>query len=179
MKQIYILCNSPECLKEITSGEYSDLNNSDIFTCNLAYTYFRTNGKHFNIFSDSGPINEFLKHNNWYDIYGCLNYHDIEFIIHCTGLSYLDLSNIDKIKGSVKISPLICNGSSSINALLYLSTCYNYDKITLIGYTLNEWSGLKNIPELEHKLIELKKLSTKYDIKQVRPYVFEYNLKAL
>jgi len=58
--EIYILCNSPQCLNEISSVNYPNLHNKNIFTCNLAYSYFRTSDRHLNIFTDAPAINDFL-----------------------------------------------------------------------------------------------------------------------
>jgi len=175
MSKITILCNSPQCLEEITSGKYNNLVNEDIFTCNLAYTYFRTNARHLNIFTDIEPINNFLDSNHLEGIFSTHLYFKIEFILHSFQFhkTQLELNNKKTPYRLIK-SNVVVNGSSGINALLYLVNNENYDIINLVGYSLNEWEGIKEVPELKPKLIELEKIKENYTINNYAPFCYEY-----
>lgn len=173
--KIVILCNSPQCLQIISAGHYPNLHQTDIFTCNLAYTHFRTSKRHFNIFSDRAIIEAFLNCDNWYSVFGTLNY-DLEYIFHLQEVKEITLK--DKHANlNIKASPVTANGSSAVNALLYLHACENYDEIHLVGYTLNEWEGIKNVKELSDKLNRLKALLNDYEVSNPSDHLFIYKKK--
>lgn len=175
--EITILCNSPQCLAEISTGGFGDLSEQNIFTCNMAYTFFRTNKRHLNIFSDSPLIESFFNTNDWYNNFGVLNY-DLEFIFHlfhCKGITIPKTHEHLKIK----TSPDLSNNSSAINALIYLNECENFDTINLVGYTLNEWEGIKGVNGLELKNEALDKVKENYYIHKhpQREFIWIYKRK--
>jgi hypothetical protein len=61
MKKIYCIGNSQLALKLISSGEYSNLHECDIFTSNFSYCFFRTNGRHLNMVIEPVLIDLFAK----------------------------------------------------------------------------------------------------------------------
>lgn len=173
--KMIILCNSPQCLNIISGGQYPNLNESNIFTCNLAYTHFRTNKRHLNIFSDRPIIEAFLNCDNWYSVFGTLNY-DLEYVFHQWESGQITVpKNLHHL--NIKKSPVTSNGSSAVNALLYLHECEKFDEIHLVGYTINEWKGLKNVKELTDKYNRLQNLLKDYDVNNPQPFVFVYKRK--
>lgn len=174
-KEIFIICNSPAALAEISSGNWPNLPDADLFTCNLAYSHFRTNGKHFNIFSDPLPINDFLSHPNWHEIYNTYQYNKIKFVINkaMVGKDF-EINKSESCKAEIDICPVSIPASSAIGALFYTVCTQHYDKIHLIGYTLNEWEGLEAAPELRPKLKAFEWVDLYYKKTSPRPYLFTF-----
>jgi hypothetical protein len=179
--EIHIICNSPEALEEISAGRWPELHKKNIFTCNLAYTHFRTSARHLNIFSDAIPIKDFLFNKNWPQIYGAYNYSGIEFIFNLwkdgkgNDVHIIDIiCNKHPFKINLKAAPDIVPASSAIGALFYLNAIEKFDKIHLIGYTLNEWEGIENVKELSGKNQAFKDLFKNYQEERPRPCVFTY-----
>lgn len=163
-KEIVILCNSPQCLEIISGGHIPDLHQKNLFTCNLAYTHFRTSGRHLNIFVDTPIIDSFINRPQWYENYGCYNYDKVEFIINPWEHAIYGKHNYMQHKAKIKVSPVLIPASSAIAALFYLNAAENYDVIHLVGYTLREWSGLHNVKELQHKLKAFQDVTNKYEV---------------
>lgn len=143
-ESIYIICNSSECLQLITGHNIpriSGLHNADLFTCNSAYTFFRTTGRHFNFWTDTVDIirkvtmpetlsQDYQKH--------------VEHIFSPFGL-YLGNGNL--LYRGLQVSPVKEGCSSALGALAYLAECHQYKQIYLVGYTLDEttnpvWKGI-------------------------------------
>lgn len=133
-KEIYIICNSPEALKEIASGKHIDLHTKDIFTCNNAFTFFRTSGRHLNFWTDTLEIIRQIQFpENLSD-----GYHTkVKHIYSPYGLKMANTTLLYRDKG-LNFSPIQAGASSGLGALAYLAMCSDYDTIYIIGYTLDE-----------------------------------------
>lgn len=176
--EIYILCNSPQCLHEISSGRWPDLHKKNLFTCNLAYTFFRTDGRHLNIFTDAEPIKAFLEQHDWPAVYDTWKYNKVEFIFSAWEIfsKKVKINPHKSCKANYQYSPLFVPGSSAINALLHLSQFEkSFNTIYLIGYTINEWQGIKNVKELADKKRALDYLNQKYTRNQLSDWVYRYD----
>jgi hypothetical protein len=172
--EIIIICNSPQCLAEITSGNYPNLANQNIFTCNLAYSYFRTTGQHYNIFTDIPAITDFLYNPNWYGIYSTNPYNKVIFVINNFTsdkpiLLVEDGNNRIITEFGIKIP-----ASSGMAALFYLVKNTQFKKITLLGYTLNEWEGIEHNNKLQNKVKMFEFINQNYKVNNPRPFVYEY-----
>lgn len=132
MKTIYVICNSPEALFVLTSGMLNNLVNSDIFTCNNAYTFFRTSGRHLNFFTDTIDI---MRHVKIPETLSKGYEKSVEFIYHRKGATAA--TGLCLFPG-LKFSPVQGMGSSALNAIAYLVAVEDYEMIQLIGYTLDE-----------------------------------------
>lgn len=166
-KEIFILCNSAECLKEISSGKYPDLQTKDLFTCNNAFTFFRTSGKHFNMMVDGNDIYRFTERpENLFREY----HQKIYFIF-----SEFEKPQIivDHYERDISFSPIKIGCSSAIAALFYLNAVLNYDVIRLIGYTLIE--DHEGTPA--EKKNEFQKLYNNYFQEKVSDHVFRFTRK--
>ena len=172
-QEIIIVCNSAEFIAEVSSGRWADFQHRNIFTCNNAYTHFRTSKEHFNIFVDNLDINRFYFHaeklTEDYQNHVKFIFSDWDIKRKANSDKQLELYN------GLVFSPVSCGGSSAFNALLYLNSEFSYDKIHLIGYTFDEFSAL----EKQKSLIEKKKsfdiVLSRYDMKKVRPSVYEFS----
>jgi hypothetical protein len=176
--EIIILCNSAACLKEVSSGNWPDLHTKNIFTCNLAYTHFRTSARHLNIFSDAPLINKFLNSPDWARTYDTYQYTGIEFIFNTWDLGVeknICPSKHEAVKAICKYSPVIVPASSAIGALFYLSAVENFDKIHLLGYTINEWEGIEHVKELASKQNAFNEVYKKYEVENPREFVYTYS----
>ncbi len=129
---IHIICNSPECLSILSSGQFPFLNDKDLFTCNSAYTFFKTRGRHLNFFTDPESIirNKYMPETLTHKYEK-----KIEFIYSQYGVA---MRSNNMLFQGIRISPVKETGSSALNALAYLAECENYKTIHLIGYTFNE-----------------------------------------
>lgn len=174
--EILILCNSAACLNEISSGLWPDLSQRNIFTCNLAYTFFRTEGRHLNIFSDAEPIKAFFEEKNWSAVYAPWRYNKVEFVFSKWEMETKAIFPNEHQNCPLLpvFSPVSVPGSSAINALLYLNACENFDKIYLLGYTINEWEGISHVKELQGKKQALEALLTNYKPEMIRANVWRY-----
>lgn len=181
-KEIIILCNSPQCLAEISSGNWPNLHERDLFTCNLAYSHFRTTGKHYNMFADAIPIQDFLENRNWVQVYHTYKYENILYVFNRWQWQ-LEKYEAPKISSEFAAnyiaSPIVVPASSAISALFYLNACHLYEKIHLVGYTINEWQGLRAVKELQHKVQAFEDVLKNYEVEQVRPFVYTYSRKPL
>lgn len=130
-KEICIICNSPQALEIISNGAFPNLHTKDLFTCNNAFTFFRTEGRHFNFWTDARDIMRHIempeKLSDRYETY-------VQHIYSPFGL---------KMKSGNYLYPLVCSPiekgcSSALGALAFLNEVYSYNKIWLIGYTLDE-----------------------------------------
>jgi hypothetical protein len=134
MSEIFIICNSPEALDLIGILFPTQFSRADLFTCNNAFTFFRTKGKHFNFWTDARDIFKHLELTE--RLSGGYNEH-IQHVYSRHGLT-MATGNIlfnDKV---LKLTPHSKGASSALGALAYCATCLNYDRIVLVGYTLNE-----------------------------------------
>lgn len=164
---IYILCNSAECNRIISSGYVPNLQEQNIFTCNLAYSHFRTNGLHFNMFADAIPIHDFLTNPNWGPVYDTYQYDQIIFVFNLWQWKKQRRTwpvGYPSQRVICSVSPVDIPASSAISALFYLNSVGNFDRIELIGYTINEWDGLKGVKELEPKYNEFQKVLERYRV---------------
>lgn len=171
-EEIIIICNSNHALQSISTGKYGDLSNKNIFTCNLAYSFFRTRQRHLNIFSDGPIIQDFIKcqlNKTWHYIYSTAPYNNVQFIYNTW-----DFNGHNFGYHFIKPSPVIIQGSSAIGALFYLNEVENFNTIHLTGYTLNEWENLEKIPELALKHAEFNKVFRKYEL--IKKGDFDYLL---
>lgn len=132
MKTIFIICNSPEALQIIASGLYQDIHTADLFTCNNAYTFFRTSGRHLNFFTDTIDI---VRHVKMPETLSKGYEKKVEFIYSRKGVT---MQSGQCLFPDLKFSPLYQIGSSALNALAYLVATERYNGIHLIGYTLDE-----------------------------------------
>lgn len=137
MSEIYILCNSNQCLEEITSGRFPELYKADIFTCNQSYSFFRTSGRHLNFMMDTDNIIRYVLfleplHKDYQK--------KIEFIFSIWNMKQL---NGNLLYRQLKYSPVQFGGSSALCALAHLSVVENYDTIYLVGYTFDESANKK------------------------------------
>lgn len=132
MKEIYLICNSEQALNEISSGRFPDLDKKDLFTCNNAYTFFRTTGRHLNFWTDTEDIirNVIMPETLSKDYQ--------KKVDHIYSLFGRELKNGNTLYRWLKFSPVRKAGSSALNAISYLNMCEKYDVIWLIGYTLDE-----------------------------------------
>lgn len=178
-KQISILCNSPQCLAEITSGNYPELYKSDLFTCNLAYTHIRTEGRHLNIFSDRAIVHAFLSAHDWHGTFSTAPYNKVEHIINLATISEQSIlhGSLDHIAHRVKESPLRIPASSAIGALFHSIECEHYDQIRLIGYNLKEWKHISNVKELKAKKEMFDKICDLYNIEEKNGSTYIYTKK--
>ncbi len=171
MNEIFIICNSSEALLLISSGYFPNLHSKDLFTCNNAFTFFRTFGKHYNFFCDAEDIKRFFRMPEKL----CWDYQKkISFIFSEWDLKRngFPLWNPDSI-----ISPVCVPASSGMNALFYLNSLpEKYKTIWLIGYTFNEWEGIETNPRLAEKKSFLDKLDSCYERNKPYPFVYRYTL---
>lgn len=175
--EIIILCNSPQCLAEVSAGNWPNLHTKNIFTCNLAYSHFRTTGRHLNIFADAVPIIDFLTNENWQNVYNTYKYMNIEFILSVwqIGMRLNYIKTSEQFNAVIKKSPVVVPASSAISALFYLNACENFDKIHLVGYTIKEWEGIEAVKELKNKVDAFNDLFKKYQVTRKRDYVYTYS----
>lgn len=174
MKEIYILCNSPECLAEIASGNFPDLHTKDIFTCGSAFTFFRTYGKHFNFITDGVDIVRHINHPE----YLFRDYRDkVLFVFSKPETEKLNVKTI--IPFQVDVSPVNVAASSAINALFFLNAqiSFPYDVIHLIGYTINEWDGMEELQNLRQKKLAFDEVFKNYNVENPRPFYYKYTRK--
>lgn len=134
-KNLYILCNSNEAMATITSGSFKDLADADIFTCNNAFTFVRTNGKHFNFWTDTRDI---MRHIEMPENLS-LDYHTkVQHIYSPFGIT---MANGNELYQGLCVSPVKYGCSSAIGALAFAAICLPYDKIVMIGHTLDEFEN--------------------------------------
>jgi hypothetical protein len=178
--EIIILCNSAACLNEISAGHWPNLHQKNIFTCNFAYTHFRTSGLHFNIFSDADPIIAFLTCENWDNVFTSYPYKNTQFVLNTWDIDTKKINPIPSNQFNLPLikSPIKVPASSSIGALLYLNACENFEKIHLVGYTINEWEGIETVKELKSKQEALNDLHKNYQQTNPREFVYIYERRG-
>ena len=141
LKEIFIICNSEAALAEISSGRFPDLDKKDLFTCNNAFTFFRTTGRHLNFWTDTLDI---IRH---IEMPETLSKDYQKKVHHIYSQSGMKLANGNYIYQTLNYSQVKQAGSSALNALAFLSQIKGidlinqiaqYDVIWLIGYTLDE-----------------------------------------
>lgn len=158
--EIFILCNSRQCLEEISSGRFKKLQAKDLFTCNNAYTFFRTEGNHFNLFTDTIDI---VRHTLMPETLSNGYEKQVHFIYSQYGTQ---MACNRSIFPGLNLSPIKTPSSSGLGALAWLNKMRNYDVIWLIGYTLDE---------SENEL--WNEIALRYEIACVRIYVWKLTLK--
>jgi len=170
MKEIFILCNTPKCLEEISSGRFAYLQTKDIFTCNHAYTFIWTSGKHYNIIIDNEDIDFFV--NDSYFMRESKykrNTDKINFI-----LSPFNEGKKDAFNGQYKgfeFSPVMCGGSSGLQAVLYCGRALDYDRIYFIGY-LPIFEEFNSVGMPQDKKAEIDYFFSKYSDEALREGVY-------
>ena len=167
--EIIIVCNSHQFVQEISSGRWNDLDTRNLFTCNNAYTHFRTSARHFNMFSDAIDIKRHVEmpeklHNGYHS--------KVEFVYY----DFLGLTSEDF--PGLNYSPVVAPASSAIQALWYLGLKEKFDTIYLIGYTMNEWDvmaeeGMRFFTWQE----EWKRFFNKYTVTTMKENVYKFTLK--
>lgn len=131
------------------------------------------------MFSDAAPIKRFLEAEDWLKIYNTWQYTGIEFIISEWDIKdkCITVKKHQNCKANTKFSPICVPGSSGINALLYSALVEGFEKIHLIGYTINEWDGIEHVKELHEKQAALNQLHAKYQVNKIRDFVYEFTKK--
>jgi hypothetical protein len=169
--EIIILCNSAACLDEISSGRFVDLHTRNIFTCNDAYAFFRTTGKHFNFVSDMPHVALHANNPGLLKPWG--GYDHIQFIYSAWDIKRKAVN----VFPGLTYSPIEISASSAINALFYLNAVEKFDSIILVGYTINEWDGMDKFPNLKKKKEAFDVVFKNYSMEQVRKFVYEFSRK--
>ncbi len=162
MTEIFIICNSPQALKEIASGAWSQLPSADLFTCNNAFTFFRTSGKHLNFFTDTLDIFRFMT------MPETLSYNyqkQVKFVFSQFGMT---LANGNLIERDLHYSPVPLGASSALGALAYLNAVEDYSTVYMLGYTIQADEVNKPI---------WGDILERYDIKEIRSCVYKLTLK--
>lgn len=160
MKTIHILCNSPQCLAEITSGAWPALNKKDLFTCNNAFTFFRTTGVHYTFFTDTIDIMRQLIMPEQ------LSDHYDQHVKKIFSQWAMELKNGNLIERDITYSPINIGASSALGALAFALCCLQYDEAYLIGYTLDE--GHNKIWD---------EILAGHIKEEIRPHVFKFTRK--
>lgn len=173
--EIFILCNSPECLQLISSGAFPDLQEQNLFTCNNAFTFFRTTATHLNIMVDAVDILRFLAmpEKLFKDYEQNLGFVISTHDMACNKSILMDVYPPNKLM----VSPIKVGASSAIHALFFLNSCNLFKTIWLVGYTIDEWDGMDKFPNLTAKKMEFEKVYANYKQEMVRPYVYKYTRK--
>lgn len=132
MKTLYIICNSPRALNAISSGKLKNLDEKDIFTCNNAYTFFKTSGKHYNFWTDVSDIFRHIKLPEQLSD----NYH--LKVKHVYNKNAVFLKDGRQLFRNIFISPIDILCSSGMGALCFASVCLDYNRLVFVGHTLVE-----------------------------------------
>lgn len=132
MKELHIICNSPQALDIISSGRFPDLHKRDLFTCNNAHTFFRTRKRHLNFFTDHFDI---MRHLVWPEKLSDKYHEKIEHVFSQHGMK---LANGTLPYRQLNYSPIEQGCSSGLAALAYATWLDEWDKIWFVGYTLDE-----------------------------------------
>lgn len=157
MKEIFIICNSPQCLSEISSGKFPGLDQEDLFTSNNAFTFFKTSGKHFNFWID------------WQDIFRHVTMPETlsggyeNKVQHIFSRFNMKLANGKTMYRQLHYSPVEQAASSALSALAYTAVMGEYDAAWMIGYTLDESEN----PIWKHIL-------DRYDLENIHPFVLKF-----
>jgi hypothetical protein len=157
INSINLICNSSECLSIISSGAAGYLSAQNLCTCNNAFTFFRTSGIHINFFTDTMDI---IRHitmpetlSNGYE----------KKVQHVFSPWAMKLANGNLITRDLNYSPIDKGASSGLGALAYLVNCHNYDKIHMIGYTINESEN-----NIWHDILPY------YTREEIQPFLFRF-----
>jgi hypothetical protein len=161
MKEIFIICNSPQALMEVSSGRLPSLHQEDLFTCNNAFTFFKTSGRHLNFFTDTADI---IRHVTMPEVLSGEYHKKVE---HIFSRCDMKLHNGKTLYHWLRYSPVTKAASSAIGALAYLANMTDYDCVWLVGYTLDE----------RENSIWNDYIDPSFHQENVRPFVYKFDRK--